>query len=235
MKVSTNTELIENRKKWAKRIAPVTMLLLVGGLITNFLSINSPEYFRPTLILLALGFVSAIFSSNLANNWVREPRADQTLSQVLKKFGNDYLLYNYIGPIPHTLIAPDGVYAFVVKNQKGEISVNGRKVSRKFTVGRILRMFAEEGMGAPITEAQGRGSKLDKFFRKSLADDEIPYIKSVVLFSNPDAELVVNEPEVPVLKTNELKQFLRDEARNRTISAEQRKKLAGLLAGNGED
>ena len=76
MKVSTNTELIENRKKWAKRIAPVTMLLLVGGLITNFLSINSPEYFRQTLILLALGFVSAIFSSNLANNWVREPRAD---------------------------------------------------------------------------------------------------------------------------------------------------------------
>jgi hypothetical protein len=235
MKVSTNSELIESRKKWAKRVAPVTMLLLVGGLITNFLSINDPAYFRPTLILLALGFVSAIFSSNLANNWVREPRADQTLSQVLKKFGNDYLLFNYIGPIPHTLIAPDAVYAFVVKNQKGEITVNGRKISRKFTPGRILRIFAEEGMGAPITEAQGRSSKLDKFFRKSLPDEDIPYIKSIVLFANPDAELVVNEPEVPVLKTNELKQFLRDEAKNRTISAEQRKKLANLLAGDGED
>jgi hypothetical protein len=235
MKVSTNTKLIENRKKWAKRVAPVTMLLLVGGLITNFLSINNPAYFRPTLILLALGFVSAIFSSHLANNWIREPRADQTLGQVLKKFGNDYLLYNHIGPIPHTLIAPDAVYAVVVKNQKGEISVNGRRVSRKFTFGRLLRMFGEEGMGAPISEAQSRGSKLYKFFRKSLADDEVPYIKSIVLFSNPDAVLIVNEPEVPVLKTNELKQFLRDEGRNRTISADQRKKLAGLLAGNGED
>ena len=118
MKVTTNTDLIENRKKWAKRIAPVTMLLLVGGLITNFLSINSPQYFRPTLILLALGFVSAIVSSHLANHWVREPRADQTLSQMLKKFGNDYLLYNYIGPVPHILIAPDAIYSFVVKNQR---------------------------------------------------------------------------------------------------------------------
>ena len=96
MKVTTNIELVENRRKWAKRIAPVTMLLLVGGLITNFLSINSPEYFRPTLILLALGFVSALISSHLANNWVREPRADQVLEQVLKKFGNDYALLNYI-------------------------------------------------------------------------------------------------------------------------------------------
>ena len=95
MKVVTNTELVESRAKWGKRIAPVTLIFLVGGLITNFLSINNPEYFRMTLILLFIGFISAIFSSNLVNNWVREPRSDQILAQLLKKFGNDYLLFNY--------------------------------------------------------------------------------------------------------------------------------------------
>ena len=59
MKAVTNTQIIESRSKWAKRIAPLTMIFLVGGLITNFLSIKQPQYFRPTLILLALGFVFA--------------------------------------------------------------------------------------------------------------------------------------------------------------------------------
>ncbi len=33
MKVTTNEALIEQRSKWAKRLAPLTMLFLIGGLI----------------------------------------------------------------------------------------------------------------------------------------------------------------------------------------------------------
>ena len=232
MKVTTNIDLVENRKKWAKRVAPVTMLLLVGGLITNFLSINSPEYFRPTLILLALGFVSAMISSHLANNWVREPRADQVLEQVLKKFGNDYTLLNYVGPAPHVLVAPDGVYSFVVKNNGDEIRVNGKRVSRKFNWRRILRFFSDEGLGSPITEAEGKASKVAKFLHDNLPQENVPAVKPVVLFSNKDITLTVNEPNVPVFKTNELKSFLREEGKNRSVSAEQRRNLINLLAGD---
>jgi hypothetical protein len=232
MKVTTNTKLIENRKKWAQRIAPLTMLLLVGGLITNFLSINNPNYFRPTLLLLALGFVSAIISSNLANRWVREPRADQALSQLLKKFGNDYLLFNYTGPVSHVLVAPDGVYTFVVKSHSGVITVNGRQFSRQFTWQRLLRLFADEGLGSPVAEAEGQAGKLEKFLSKSLAEEEVPVVKAIILFSNSNVELKVSEPVLPVLKTNELKQFLREEAKKRTVNAEQRKTLAELFAGN---
>ena len=32
MKAFTNTNLIETRAKWAKRIAPLTMFFLIGGL-----------------------------------------------------------------------------------------------------------------------------------------------------------------------------------------------------------
>jgi hypothetical protein len=231
MKITTNTQLIENRQKWAKRIAPLTMLLLVGGLVTNFLSINNPSYFRPTLMLLALGFVSAIISSNLANHWMREPRADQVLSQLLKKFGNDYLLFNYTGPASHILVAPDGVYTFVVKNHNGVITANGRKFSRKFTWQRFLRLFADEGLGSPINEAEGQASKVVKSLEKSLSQEEIPPVKAVVLFSNSDVELNVTDPDLPVLKTNEFKQFLRDEARERNINAEQRKQLSDLFGG----
>ena len=195
MKAFTNTELIETRSKWAKRIAPLTMLFLIGGLITNFLSINQPEYFRPTLVLLALGFVSAIISSTLVNNLVREPRADQVLTQLLKKFGNDYLLFNHTAAAPHVLVAPDGIYAIVVKHHDGQIQVNGRRFSRKFTLRRLLRLLADEGLGAPIAEAEKQVSKLSKQLNNQLAEAEIPEIKPMVIFSNKDVVLTVNEPE----------------------------------------
>lgn len=232
MKVTTNHELIEKRAKWARRIAPLTMLFLIGGLITNFLSINQPEYFRPTLVLLALGFVSAIISSNLVNNWVREPRADQTLTQLLKKFSNDYLLFNHTAIVPHALVAPDGVYAIVVKNHDGQIQVNGRRFSRKFTWRRLIRLLADEGLGAPISEAEKQADKLNRQLGKHLSPEEIPPIKPMVVFANKNVELVAVEPAIPVMQTSEVKSFLREQAKNRTISAEQRKKLADILGGN---
>ncbi|RMF03920.1 MAG: NERD domain-containing protein [Chloroflexi bacterium] len=231
MKVVTDTQLVESRAKWAKRIAPFTLLFLVGGLITNFLSISQPEYFRPTLILLALGFVSAIVSSNLVNNWVREPRADQVLTQILKKFSNDYQLFNYTGPIRHVLIAPDGLYAIVVKNHDGEITVNGRKVSRKFTWKRLVKMFADEGLGSPIAEAENRAAKLAKSLNREFPDMDVPPVKPLLLFSNKEAQVTVNQPDVPALVTSEIKNYLREEGKNRVVSSDVRKKLAEYLGG----
>lgn len=232
MKVVTNTALVEQRANWARRIAPLTVLFLVGGLITNFLSFSQPEYFRWTLLLLGLGFFSAIVSSNLVNNWVREPRADQVLAQLLKKFGNDYLLFNYTCPIPHVLIAPDGLYVIVVKHHDGQITVKGRRVSRKFTMRRFFRFFADESLGAPIAEAENRAGRLQKLLNKSLEDEEIPEIKPVVLFSNKDVDLSVNNPDIPVMATKQFKSFFREQGKTRTVSAEQRKMLADILGGD---
>ena len=229
MKVVTNTKLIEQRAKWAKRVAPLTMLFLIGGLIFNFLSVKQPQYTMPTLILLALGFFSAIISSNLVNTWVREPRADQTLTQLLKKFGNDYLLFNYTANIAHALVAPDGIYAIVVKNHDGQVTINGRKSSRKFTWRRIFKLLADEGLGAPVVEAERQAGRLNKQLSQHLPDEEMPEIKPLVLFSHKDVDLTVNEPAVPVMQSSQLKSYLREQSKNRTISVEQRKKLAEIL------
>lgn len=231
MKVITNTEIIENRSKWAKRIAPLTMFFLIGGLITNFLSINQPEYFRMTLILLAIGFVSATISSHLVNRWVREPRADQVLATTLKKFGNDHMLFNYTTAIPHVLLTPSRLYAITVKHQDGQITVRGNRFSRKFTWKRIFKFFADEGLGSPIAQAENSAHKLHKLLRKNLTDEEIPEIKPLIIFSNKDVELTVDEPAIPVMRSNELKTYLRQQGRNKNISANQRNTLAEIIGG----
>jgi len=230
MKIVTNTALIESRSKWAKRIAPLTMIFLIGGLITNFLSVNRPEFFRLTMILLALGFVFAIVSSHLVNHWVKEPRADQVLSQLLKKFGNDHLLFNYTAPVSHVLVAPGGVYVIVVKNHNGHITVNERRVSRKFTFSRIFRLLADEGIGAPVAEADKQVRKLTNYLHKNMEGQDLPQVKPVLFFSsNKNLELTVINPAIPSMSSKEFKTFFREEGKNRTVSAAQRKQLAELF------
>jgi hypothetical protein len=207
------------------------MLLLLAGLITNFLSINQPGLFRITLVLLGVGFVSAIISSHLVNHWVREPRADQLLTQLLKKFGNDYVLFNYTSPVSHALLAPNGLYAIVVKPQDGAISVSGRRVSRRFDWRRLLRLLADEGLGSPVSEAEGQANRLKKFLGKQLTEEQIPPVMPIIIFSGKNVQLTVHEPAVPAMQTNELKSFLRDQEKNRAISPEQRRRLIEILGG----
>lgn len=232
MKIVTNTAIIESRSKWAKRIAPLTMIFLVGGLISNFMSINRPELFRLTLFLLALGFIFATISSYLVNRWVREPRADQVLEAILKKFGKEFVLFNYTSTPPHILTTPTRLYVIVVKQHDGQITVKGSRFSRKFTLRRLLRFFADEGMGAPVAEAQSYMEKLHKFLKSSLPEgEELPEIAPLIIFSNKDVELTVNDPVIPVIRSNELKTYLRDNDKVRNISAAQRHTLTEIIGG----
>jgi hypothetical protein len=232
MKIVTNTAIIESRSKWAKRIAPLTMIFLVGGLITNFMSVNRPELFRLTLLLLALGFIFATISSYLVNRWVREPRADQVLEAILKKFGKEFILFNYTSTPPHILMTPTRLYVIVVKQQDGQVTVKGSRFSRKFTWRRLLRFFADEGMGAPVAEAESYVDKLHKFLTKTLPEGEdLPELAPLVIFSNKEVELIVNDPVIPVMRSNELKSYLRDNDKIRNISAAQRHALTEIIGG----
>lgn len=231
MRAITNTEIIKQRVTWAKRIAPLTMLFLIGGLVTNFMSINRPEYFRITLVLLAAGFVFATISSYLTTRWVREPRADQILTNILKKFGNDFVLFNYTSPPSHVLLTPTRLYVITVKQQDGQITVSGNRFSQKITWKRFIRLFADENLGAPASEVQKGVKKLGKLLEKHLPAEEIPDIQPLIIFSNKDAHLYVNNPVVPVMRSNELKTYLREENKTKNISAPQRQKLTQIIGG----
>lgn len=231
MKVTTNTQIIESRTKWARRVAPVSMLLLLGGLITNFMSYNRPELFQVTMVLLGVGVVSAIISSHLVNNWVREPRADQLLTYLLEKFGNDYILFNYTGPVSHILVAPNALYTIAVKSQSGQITVNGRRATRKFDWRRLLRLFADDSLGAPVRDAEGQAERLKKFLSQRMGPEEIPPVLPLLLFSNKNVQLSVQEPAVPTMTSSEFKTYLREQGKKRVITQEQRRKVVELLGG----
>jgi hypothetical protein len=232
MRVITNTDIIKSRNTWARRVSPIAMFTLLTAFLLNLYSLfrpDHPEYIQYTFILLMVGLVLAMISSNLANRWVREPRADQVLSNTLKKFGKDYVLFNYTISPPHLLLTPSRLYVITVKRQTGQITVKGDRFSRKFAWSRFFRFFGEEGLGVPVVEAQSDANKLQKFLTKKLTDEELPEIKPLVVFVNQDVELSVNDPVIPVMRSNELKTYLRDHDKQRAVSASLRDTLTKII------
>ena len=59
----------------------------------------------------------------------------------------------------------------------------------------------------------------------------MPEVEPLVIFSNKDVELSLNNPAVTILRTNEIKSFLREQNRNNNISANQRNNLTRILGG----
>lgn len=238
MRVITNTDIVESRSQWAKRISPIAMFTLLTAFLLNLYSLfkpGHPEYIQYTFILLMVGLVLSMISTNLVNRWVREPRADQVLSNILKKFSKDHVLFNYTISPPHILLTPSRLYVITVKRQTGQITVKGDRFSRKFAWGRLLRFFADEGLGVPVVEAQSSVNKLHKFLTKNLTDEELPEIKPLVIFVNKDVELSVNDPVIPVMRSNGLKTYLREHDKQKAISASLRDRLIEIIGDEHQE
>jgi hypothetical protein len=227
MKVVTDTKLIEQGKRFGRIASFAGLGVLVLGLVISFKFSH--------LILLAygclvVGFILSNIGIYLANRWVREPRADQSLSKALKGFDNQFSLYNYTLPAQHVLLMPTGVVHFVVKPQSGDISVDGSRWRHKFNVGRLLRFFVEEGLGNPSQDAQQEAADLRKFVRKSVPDADFP-LSTLIVFTAPDdkLKLTINNPTAPVLQLRDLKERLRKLSKGKAMPAELHNRLADVF------
>jgi len=58
---------------------------------------------------------------------------------------------------------------------------------------------------------------------------ELPEIRTALLFTNPKVELNVKDAPLPSLTPKDLKEFLREQAKNKTISAEMLDSLREVL------
>ena len=144
MKAVTDTKLVEQGKRFGRNASLAGLGVLILGLVISF------KFSHLILVAygcLIVGFILSNIGIYLANRWVREPRADQSLAKALKGFDNQFSLYNYTLPAQHVLLMPSGVAHFLVKPQTGEISVDGNRWRHKFNLGRLFRFFVEEGLG----------------------------------------------------------------------------------------
>ena len=228
MQIISNERRIARGARTGKIATLVGLGFLVAGLIASLL------LQQMTMIWVSLGcllvglLVSSIGTMNM-NRWVREPRADQALEQGLKGFDDKYRLYNYWLPAPHVLVGPLGLWVLTAMGQDGAIRYEDGKFHRNFSLGRLLRFMAEEGMGKPLSEAEAQVAALESFLEEHDAWDGVD-IQNAVVFYNPNAEITVSDPPQPIVPPKMLKKVIRKQQDAR-LTKEQYETLVALFDG----
>lgn len=207
-------QIISNERRIARgaRIGKIATLVglgfLVAGLIVSLALQQMAMMIWVSLGCLIIGLlVSSVGTMNM-NRWVREPRADQALEQGLKGFDDKYRLYNYLLPAPHVLVGPLGLWVLTAMGQDGAIQYEDGKFHRAFSLARLLRFMAEEGMGRPLSEADAQVAALESFLEEHDAGEGIE-IQNAVIFHNPNAQLDVSDPPRPIVSPKMLKKAIR--------------------------
>jgi hypothetical protein len=219
MRIVTNQKLIRRNARIGQVTSLVALAILAVGMYITF---KMPDKVAYSLGALLIGFFLSQMGIYYGNRWGRSPRPDEVLDRSLKGLGREYTIYHYVTPAAHLLIGPAGIWTLLPYYQAGMITYQkGRwRVKGGGFVQSYLRIFGQENLGRPNLEAGSEIEALNRHLKRLLPEgSELPQIKAALLFTNPKAELKVEEAPLPSLAPKELKEFLREQAKGRPIEA----------------
>lgn len=174
---------------------------------------------------LPLGFVCASLGSYFITRYARRRwpgsatpgRPDEAFERSLKGLDDRFSLFIFSLPVAYTLVTPSQIISFAMRSDKGSIRVQGNKWREGWGLNRILTLFAREGVGHPPSDLADQEKKLRAYLAKAPANDsgaaadfsELPIEGAVVLLNAETKLELVGEPSVPVLRADQLKDFVR--------------------------
>ncbi len=226
MRVTANTKLIRKRSRLGMIASLGGIGILVVGMIVS-LNRNQTLVWV-SLVALMLGFLLAQFGSYHLRRYGRQPRPDKVLEADMKGFDDRYHLYAWSLPAPYVLLGPNGLYTFITRDQTGQVEVIGSTWRNRWSVSRVLMLFAQEGLGNPTQEAQAQAARFTDWLRQKLPDVAVT-AQPVVVFIDERVQLRATEPTVPVLEAKGLKKWLRGAGRGDTLKAADFKALETLF------
>lgn len=230
MKIIKNEKLIQRNGKIGNWISLGALVVLGGGM---YISFTHPEWFTYSLICLIVGFMMTQIGMYMGNRWGRSPRRDEKIDSALKGMHSDFSIYHYTTPASHVLVGPAGVWVILPYQQAGKVyfEKNRWKVKGGGFAQSYMRIFGQEGIGRPDLEAAGEVAAMKKFFAKNMAENDIPEVRPVMVFTHDQVEVEAGESPIPAMKLKQLKVFMREEAKNRKLTSGQIQTITSLLPG----
>ena len=229
MKIIKNEKLIERNGKIGQWTSLGALVVLGGGM---FISFSKPELFTYSIICLVVGFIMTQIGMYMGNRWGRSPRPDEKFDAGLKGLHSDFNMFHYSSPISHLLVGPSGVWALIPFHQKGKVTFT--KNRWKMTGGGFLqgymRIFGQESLGRPEFDAENEVRTLNKFFAKKFNGSFIPEVNSILVFTSDEVEIDAGDSPIPAMNLKQLKEFLRQGAKNRALSNLQIAEITDLFA-----
>jgi hypothetical protein len=227
MKTVIHTALANRRRRQAVLLSLGGIAVLLVGLFLNFQS-------GPNVLVLAYGALMAgtllsWLGVGLADQWVRPPRAEVALGEAMKGAGPAFALYHWALPAEHVLVAPWGLVLFRVYNTDGAVEVRGERwrdarpfLRRLMTLGRQPVRNPQRALAYEAERLRGA------LVARDPALAEVP-MQPVAVFTEPRAMLTVEAPNLPVLRLDALRDWLRAEAKRPALPPPARRALATAL------
>jgi hypothetical protein len=127
------------------------------------------------------------------------------IKTLTRTFNDEYSLINSVclpgggGDIDHVVLGPNGVFVLETKNWSGRILVNGDQWQRP----------GKHAMGSPSLQVKRNAQKLKRLIDESASLRALGiWVEGIVVLTNQHANLSVNNPTVPILKLQQLKNHI---------------------------
>lgn len=188
-----------------------------------------------SFIALPAGFICASIGSYFINRFARRrwpgskavERPDEVLERSMKGFDDKYVYFVHSLPAAYLLAGPCGVLLFAIRSDRTQVTVQGDRWREKFSLGRFFTIFAREGVGNPPRELAEQGEKI----RALLANATVPAvegaspvnlatvpIEGAVVFLNDATQVTIDGATVPVLRVDQVKEYIRRKTREVRLS-----------------
>lgn len=226
MRIVRNERHIRVRSFIGKNATVVGLVALAVGLI---LSLVKPDQLLIMTICMLVGIVFSVVGSIFADRYAGPLAHHGALSSVLKGLGGQYVLVQYMLPVPHVLLEPGGLTALVVRSHGGQVTCQEEGRWKHQQPGKMFRqMSGQPGVGAPDLEAKHQVEKLKGWLAGQLPDVEVP-VRAAIVFVNPDVQLDAGDSPVPAFYGKKVKAWLRGPGKQPPLSPGVYRQLALAL------
>lgn len=228
MKIIKNEKLITRNGKIGQWISLAALLVLGGGM---YISFSRPELFTYSVVSLVIGFIMTQIGMYMGNRWGRSPRPDEKIDAGLKGLHSEFNMYHFSSPVSHLLVGPSGVWTLIPYHQRGKVAYvkNRWKNSGGGFMQGYMRIFGQENLGRPDIDAETEVQTLNKFFAKKLEGRFTPEVKPILVFTSDEVEIEAGDSPIPAMKLKQIKEFLRQGAKNRALTSSQIQEITSLF------
>ena len=228
MKIIKNEKLIKRNGTIGNWISLAALVVLGVGM---YISFKRTDLFIYSLLALLVGFTLTQIGMYMGNRYGRSPRPDEKLDAGLKGLQNEFVMYHYTTPASHLLVGPAGMWVVMPYHQRGQITFqkNRWRMSGGGFLQNYMRIFGQEGLGRPDIEVDNEIRSLKKYLAKKMDESNIPEINALMVFTNENVEIDGEDSPVPAIKLKQVKEFMRQKAKEKKLSAEALNELRAAL------
>jgi len=219
-----------NRLHKMNRILIIFLFFCVIGAFWGYI-INNIIVIGSFLLLMKIDWMIYKKSRKKVDDYRKGIKGEQAVINALKKLDDKYYLINDItlqqpyGNIDHILLGPNDIFVIETKNYEGTIECNGDEWHRHYERRYGLKDYS---IDSPSKQVKRNAVNLKKFLSvaKDIFNHKNLFINGIIVFTEPNIDLNLNNPTVPVLRTEELRNYIENRKTNNQFTKNELESMA---------